>query len=119
MPRGASRHTTDHVDRPSIGEGYLVEYPHTIGARLGADLTSMCGAPVEVQNLAAKGYENHRLVSRMQEALTVRPDAVLFVVLPFDIYEQSERTKSRAAGVAPPNSQKIAVDGGLQARLAT
>ncbi len=39
----------------SISEGYFVEYPHTVGAKLSDDLTAMCHAPVEVQNLAAKG----------------------------------------------------------------
>jgi hypothetical protein len=72
----------------SIAEGYLVEYPNTIGARLQANLTEMCGARVEVQNLAALGYGDHRLVLRMEEALALHPNAVLLVVLPFDILDQ-------------------------------
>ena len=40
----------------SLSEGYLVEYPNTIATRVGTDLTRMCGAPVEVQNLGAMGY---------------------------------------------------------------
>ena len=102
----------------SIGEGYLVEYPHTIGASLAADLTSMCGAPVEVQNLAAKGYMDQRLIIRMREALTLRPDAVLLVVLPFDIYEQPIGGKASEVGGAPPKVGKVSGYAGLQKHVA-
>lgn len=69
----------------SLSEGYMVEYPNSIGARLGADLTQLCDAPVEVQNLGAMGYSGHLLVPRMKEALKLRPDAVVLVQAPFDL----------------------------------
>jgi hypothetical protein len=88
----------------SIGEGYLVEYPNTIGARLEADLTARCGTPVEVQNLAAVGYSGRRVVLRMEEALTLRPAAVLLVVTPFDILDQDQQDLDRPS--SEPDTQE-------------
>ena len=70
----------------SLAEGYLVPYPDTIGARLAQDLTRRCAAPVEVQNLGGMGYFSaRRPLLRLEEALTLRPDAVLLVLTPFDL----------------------------------
>ena len=73
----------------SISEGYWVEYPDTIAARVGLDLTRMCRAPVEVQNLGGPGYSGEKLAARMDEALRLRPDAVLLVIAPFDVEDAS------------------------------
>jgi hypothetical protein len=73
----------------STSEGYLVEYQDTIGARVGMDLTRMCRAPVEVQNLGGPGYIGDRLMARMDEALRLRPDAVLLLITPFDVEDAS------------------------------
>jgi hypothetical protein len=85
----------------SLSEGYLVEYPNTIGARLAGDLTTMCRRPVEVQNLAAQGYTGQRVVLRMDEALTLRPDAVLFTLTPYDIESQLDDATQPITGLAP------------------
>ncbi|HMA50712.1 MAG TPA: SGNH/GDSL hydrolase family protein [Magnetospirillaceae bacterium] len=70
----------------SLAEGYLVPYPDTIGARLAQDLTRRCGAPVEVQNLGGMGYFSaRRPMLRLEEALTLRPNAVILVLTPFDL----------------------------------
>jgi hypothetical protein len=70
----------------SMAEGYLVPYPDTIGARLAQDLSGRCHAPVEVQNLGGLGYfSGHRPLLRLEEALALRPDAVVLVVAPFDL----------------------------------
>lgn len=70
----------------SMAEGYLVPYPDTIGARLAQDLSRDCRAPVEVQNLGGLGYfSGHRPLLRLEEALTLRPNAVVLVLTPFDL----------------------------------
>lgn len=73
----------------STSEGYLVEYQDTIAARVGMNLTRMCHAPVEVQNLGGPGYIGDRLRARMDEALRLRPDAVLLLITPFDVEDAS------------------------------
>jgi hypothetical protein len=71
----------------STSEGYLVEYTDTIAARLAADLTRTCGAPVDVQNLGALASFGPQLLIRMDEALRLKPTAVVLVVAPFDLEE--------------------------------
>jgi hypothetical protein len=101
----------------SVSEGYLVEYPNTIGARLGDDLTAMCGGPVEVQNLAS-GYgarQDHRLVLRMEEALTLRPSAVLLIQVPFDVEamlleDATEPTTGAASNARPAANTQSSVN---------
>jgi hypothetical protein len=92
----------------SLAEGHLVPYPDTLAARLAVDLGRTCGTPVDVQNLAAIGYHGDLLVHRMQAALRLRPDAVLFVTDPYDV-EASLAGAGKAA--APPPA------GGLQQRV--
>lgn len=90
----------------SVAEGYLVEYANTIDARLDSELSDMCGAPVEVQNLAAYGYGGRRLVLRVEEALTLKPAAVLLVIMPFDVLDQDNEdpgaTPRDATRARPP-----------------
>jgi hypothetical protein len=99
----------------SVSEGLFVEYPNTIGARLGDDLTAMCGRPVEVQNLGSGNgaRQDHRLVLRMEEALTLRPSAVLLIQVPFDIeamlLEDANEPTTGAASNPAANSQSPAI----------
>ena len=69
----------------SLSEGHLVEFPHTIAERLRIELSAGCGAPVDVQNLGANTYSGKRVLFRMNERSTLRPDAILLIVGPFDI----------------------------------
>ena len=69
----------------SLSEGYLVPYQQTIAARIEADLTRSCGAPVEVQNLGALASFGDQLLLRMDEALNLHPSTVLLVAAPFDL----------------------------------
>ena len=86
----------------SISEGYMVEYPNTAAARLGLDLTAMCRAPVEVQNLGGMGYTGRLLDLRMREALALHPDAMVFMTNPFDL--EFEPDDSAAAQQPAPDS---------------
>jgi len=68
----------------SIAEGLYVPYPDTLAARLADDLTRTCTTPVEVQNLGGD-YSGDRLILRIEDALEVKPNAVLLIVTPYDI----------------------------------
>lgn len=94
----------------SLSEGYMVEYPNSIGGRLDVDLTRLCDAPVEVQSLGAMGYSGPLLLPRMQEALHLRPDAVVLVLAPFDMeYEVGDSP--------PPLDGQANGPGGLLKRI--
>jgi hypothetical protein len=83
----------------SLSQGYLVAYADSMAARIETDLTRMCGAPVEVQNLGGRDYVGDRLLLRMEEALRLKPDAVLFVTDPYDI--RTSPAVNHAAAPAP------------------
>ena len=89
----------------------MVEYPHTIGASLQRDLTALCRAPVDVQNMAATGYTGQRLAPRMTEALGLHPQAVVLVQTPVDIETQlnaSDMPFTDAPDPVPPAAVKAA-----------
>lgn len=92
----------------SLSEGYLVPYDDTIAAQLAADLSRMCAGTVEVQNLGAIGYGGDRLIPRMDEALRLKPDAVLLVTAPFDLEESlAEHPAATAPSAAPGLQQRL------------
>lgn len=96
----------------SLSEGYMVPFAQTVGATLAADLTHACGLPVDIQNLGGIGYSGHLLVTRMVEALRLKPQVVLLLLAPFDL-------EGELQDAAPPSSGKqapSAVDG-LQHRI--
>jgi hypothetical protein len=90
----------------SLSEGYLVEYPNTIAARVGTELTEMCGVPVEVQNLGGIGYSGDLWLPRMDEALRLRPTAVLLVINPFEL-ETAAPAETDAAAPDGTSLQKL------------
>lgn len=83
----------------SIAEGLWVRYPDTLGARLAYDLTRKCATPVDVQNLGGHAYTGDRLIGRMEEALAVRPNAVLLMVTPYDIQKVLDGQKMSDGGI--------------------
>ena len=80
----------------SLSEGYMVPYQQTAAAILAADLTTKCHAPVEVQNLGALSQGGEHLVSQMEAALRLEPQAVLMLFGPHDL-----QTPAGAENVAP------------------
>jgi hypothetical protein len=87
----------------SLSQGYLVAYADSMAARIETDLTRMCGAPVEVQNLGGADYVGDRLLLRMEEALRLKPDAVLFVTNPYDIRTAPAARQTAATAPAKPD----------------
>jgi hypothetical protein len=78
----------------SMAQGYLVPYRETFAARAAGQLAQSCRRPVEFQNLASIGYVWTRLAARVGDALALRPDAAVIVVVPFDL-QQSETPPAR------------------------
>jgi GDSL-like Lipase/Acylhydrolase family len=69
----------------STAQGFKVPYDESFSARLGRELTAACGRPVEVQNMAVPGYELVDSYMRLDEALAMKPDAVMFLFGPYDV----------------------------------
>ncbi len=74
----------------SIAQGYLIPYDETFAARAAAQLTQMCGRPVQFQNLASIGYVWNRLAARVDDAIALHPDAAVIVTIPFDLQQTEE-----------------------------
>ena len=68
----------------STAQGYLVPLEHTIGASMASALSMQCRAEVQVENMGGVGYDGEVIIRQLDEALALKPDAVVLVVTPFD-----------------------------------
>lgn len=94
----------------SLAEGYLVEYPNTIAARLESDITRLCDTPVDVQNLGTVAPFDGQLLPRMDEALRLRPQAIVMVLSPYDIeHADLERPAEDSEVPSPPKDFKAQI----------
>ena len=80
----------------SFAQGYLVPYNETFAARASEELERRCKRPVEFQNLASIGYVWQRLAVRADDALPLKPDAAVIVLVPFDL-QQTEQVPTAVA----------------------
>src|SRR5215469_4042079 len=80
----------------SSAEGYMVPFEASYGAGLERILSLKCGRTVEVQNLAVAGTHLTDVARRTDEALSLRPDLVLIVLTPYDLWK--EITEEPAGG---------------------
>ena len=84
----------------SVSQGLYVPYEQTYFARTSAELSRSCNRPVDVQNLGVPGSSPIYAYRRVQEALALQPDVVLYLLAPFDL-EQRIDPKELAARNAP------------------
>lgn len=75
----------------SIAEGYMVPYADTFAAQASDLLSRYCHRRVEFQNLAAEGSEPIYAYHRLNEALGLQPNAVLFAINPYDVEQHIDR----------------------------
>jgi hypothetical protein len=66
----------------SDAEGFFVPYPQTFASLSEKILTQECGRPVEFQNLGVAGVHLLEESRRVDEALTLDPDALFFLITP-------------------------------------
>jgi hypothetical protein len=97
-PRGAATLRLDFMGS-SVAQGFLVPYESTISTTLEKALADRCHRPVQVENMAMPGYQGEIIYDQMDEALRLQPDAVVFLVTPFDF---DQRAKPVQPGVVTP-----------------
>jgi len=100
----------------SVSAGYLVPYRDSIANLAAEQLQGDCGGPVEFQNLGGIGYIWNKVYARMDEALALRPLAVMMVVIPFDL-EQTVDAPAPAAPGAPALKLDAVATTGVMAQL--
>jgi hypothetical protein len=71
----------------STSMGLMVAGGESFAALTGDELSKLCDRPVEFQNLGAVGSEPIYAYQRVDEALALKPDAVMLAIAPFDIQQ--------------------------------
>src|SRR5207245_4930798 len=69
----------------SVSQGLYVPYEETFFARTSNALSRICNRPVDVQNLGVPGTTPIDAYRRVNEALALTPDVVLYLLAPFDL----------------------------------
>src|SRR5271157_336098 len=86
----------------SYAEGYSVPYEETYLTFASEELGRACHRPVEFQNLAVTAIFFRETAKRMDEALALKPDFVLLVVIPHDLFIDGSRGNAPNAKQAGP-----------------
>ena len=84
----------------SIAEGYAIAYDKTMAMQMTVALRQGCHRPVEVENLGADGCPPIYSYRHVDEALRLKPDAIVMPLNPWDI-EQDIDPKLLAMRSAP------------------
>jgi hypothetical protein len=84
-PAGATRIA---IMGSSVSQALHVPYEDTFFDLASRQLASRCGRPVDVQNLGVLGLSPIYAYRRVQEALSLKPDLILYVVTPFDLEQK-------------------------------
>jgi len=90
----------------SVAQGYLLAYEQTTGATLARDLTQACHAPVEAPNIGVNGFLANRLVRRVQDALELKPQAILLMFVSHDLLSLTANAPANAAELDAPVKQE-------------
>jgi hypothetical protein len=69
----------------STAQGFKMTYADSFAPLSSTRLTQLCGRPVEIQNMGVAGYSPLDSYLRVDEALALKPDLVLYVLVPFDL----------------------------------
>ena len=71
----------------SVSRGYLVPYPETFAALATRRLTELCGRPVDFQNLATESVDLPKLPRQIEQALSLKPDAIVMTMTAYDVQQ--------------------------------
>ena len=72
----------------SISEGYGIPYEEMFATRMAQALSQSCHKPVEFQNLGADGCPPAFTYRHVDEALRLRPDAIVMTLNPWDVEQE-------------------------------
>lgn len=101
----------------SSAEGHMVVYELTYTALTEQLLSRSCHRPVEIQNLAVAGMLIFDAAARLDEAMNLEPDAVVFLLTPVDLWKDMDaRDSTGRLNPAPPPPMEAA-DPTLRQRL--
>jgi hypothetical protein len=82
----------------SISQALYVPYEDTFFSRASSTLRLQCKRPVDVQNLGVPGSSPVFAYRRVPEALALKPDLVIYLVVPWDLYQEDFSTELAEGG---------------------
>lgn len=74
----------------SLSEGHMIPYEEAFATRTANDLSRICLRPVEFQNMGTLSCWPACVGRRLDEALALRPDAVMVAIAPYDVSQIAE-----------------------------
>jgi hypothetical protein len=92
-----------------VSQGLYVPYEQTYFARTASELSRVYERPVDVQNLGVPGSSPFYAYRRVQEALALKPDVVLYLLAPFDLEQQIDpkELSERDNTIRPPSKAAV------------
>lgn len=72
----------------SVAQGTYMPYEQTFFARAAKQISARCHTAVDVQSLGVPNASPIFVYRRLNEALALKPDVVLFVLTPFDLEQK-------------------------------
>lgn len=83
----------------SAAFGLDVAYDQHFATRAAPELAQVLGHPVEFQNMGAVGRDWSKNEMVLDEAMSLKPDAIFYIVMPFDLLRMD-----RLESIQPPGS---------------
>jgi hypothetical protein len=92
-----------------VSQGLYVPYEQTYFARTASELSRIYERPVDVQNLGVPGSSPFYAYRRVQDALALKPDVVLYLLAPFDLEQQIDQKElsERDNTIRPPSKAAV------------
>ena len=88
----------------SVAEGYAIAYEKTMATQMAEALKASCARKIDVQNLAVEGCPPIYSYRHVDEALKLKPDAIVMPLNPWDIEQDVDaRLLNMRVGRQPIN----------------
>jgi len=93
----------------SAAFGLEVPYDQHLAIRAAPQLAEVLGHPVEFQNLGGVGRDWSKNEMVLNEMLSLKPDAIFYVVMPFDVARMDALESEQPQGASQVSSAKLNV----------
>jgi hypothetical protein len=100
----------------SAAFGLEVPYEQHFANRAAPELAEILGRPVEFQNMAGVGRDWSKNEMVLDEALALKPDAIFYVVMPFDLIRMDRLESEQTSGTGPANAAVMKVGAWVRVR---
>lgn len=102
----------------SAAFGLEVPYEDHFATRAAPELAKILGDPVEFQNMAAVGRDWSRNEMVLDEMMALKPDAIFYFVMPFDLARMDRLDILHEPGAAPATAAAMKVGAWTRVRHA-